>query len=172
MKFTLADAASINGKITQGESSMDWISGEDQEHFSRLRQMHDTVVMGRVTYEQARPNPEPGKLRVVLTHNPDRFASKVVPGQLEFIDASPEELAKQLKNRGRQKVLVAGGSTVTRDFLRAGLADELYLTIEPLIIGTGKPLVTKGEFATNLKLLSVKKLNDRGTLLAHYAIEK
>jgi 2,5-diamino-6-(ribosylamino)-4(3H)-pyrimidinone 5'-phosphate reductase len=45
------------------------------------------------------------------------------------------ELLRRLKRRGVDTLLVEGGGELNWGFLRAGLLDELYVTIAPLLLG-------------------------------------
>jgi dihydrofolate reductase len=42
---------------------------------------------------------------------------------------------------GDQDVAIAGGASIVRQFLAAGLLDELYLHLVPIILGTGERLL-------------------------------
>ena len=42
---------------------------------------------------------------------------------------------------GTQDVRIGGGADVIRQYLRAGLIDELHLAIAPLLLGSGEPLL-------------------------------
>jgi len=171
MKIVLADVASADGFITKGDAPnvSHWSSKEDWEHFLALRQQYELVVMGRKTFEAVQPKPEVGRLRVVLTSHPDDYAVVAVTGQLEFSALTPEELVASLKARGYNSMLLVGGGAINGAFLAAGLADELYLTIEPTLFGNGTPLLGNAAVDVALRLLESRQLNDQGTLLMHYA---
>lgn len=85
---------------------------------------------------------------------------------------TPAILAKRLAKDGHKKVLVAGGSVLCSNFLAAGLVDELYLTLEPVLFGMGEPMLAERLLDISLRLQSVVRLNDKDTLLAHYKLEK
>lgn len=173
MKIILVDVSSADGFITNGTTDQvsHWSSKEDSAHFWSLIGQHDLLVMGRKTYEAVRPKPEPGRLRMVLTNNPEGFADIAVPGQLEFSALSPDELVKTLELRGYTSMLLLGGGMVNGEFVAAGLGDELYLTIEPMLFGRGVPLLGGTTTAISLKLLKSTQLNEQGTLLLHYALD-
>lgn len=170
MKITLVMVASLNGRITKGNlnTSQWWASKEDQRHFHGLLKKAKVVVMGSRTYEASKKNIvlTLNKLRVVLTRNP----KKSISGVLEFTKDTPKQLVAKLSKRGYKELLLVGGGEINSLFLKANLVDDIYLTIEPVIFGTGKLLTSDGAFNSNLKLISIKKLNHSGTLLLHYAI--
>lgn len=174
MKIILVMVQSLNGKITAGVGSRihDWSSKEDQKYFTALTAKARLIIMGRKTYEAAKEHMvlSPNTLRVVLTKNPKRYKRETVAGQLEFAGNSPKVLIQTLKRRGYRKALLVGGAEINSAFLKAKLVNELWLTLEPLILGAGKNLVTEEHFKKQLELKSVKKLNEKGTLLLKYIL--
>ena len=60
----------------------------------------------------------------------------------------------------------------TTSFLKEQLIDEVWLTIEPKIFGTGGNFVIEEELDIDLKLLSCEKVNEQGTLITKYAVIK
>lgn len=174
MKVVAIAVSSINGKITKGNSLKvrSWVSKEDSDFFNSRLSTAKLVVMGRGTYDANRSIIKPRKecLRIVLTKNPNKYLRFEVPNQLEFSSDFPKEIVKKLGKRGYQEMLLVGGSKIYSSFLRDGLIDEIYLTVEPLIFGRGKPLFEKGKFESKLKLIKTKKLNSRGTFLLLYRV--
>jgi dihydrofolate reductase len=56
----------------------------------------------------------------------------------EFIAATPQgALDRALAVAGGQDVRIGGGPTVVRDFLKAGLVDQLHVAIVPILLGSG-----------------------------------
>lgn len=172
MRLILADVISVNGKITKGDDPdiHAWSSNEDWEHFVSLREQSDVVIIDQHTYETVHPDPEKGKLRIVIAPAPEHYKGAGIPGQLEFTDLAVKELVTRLKQEGCQTVLVAGGAGLCSSFLEAHLVDELYITFEPVLFGTGEPMLGGAAFSLSLQLQSIKQLNVRGTLLAHYTV--
>lgn len=166
--------SSADGKTTQGNNPniYTWSSTEDQEHFFSEIKKNSLIVMGRETYEASKPviKLEKGKLRIVLTHNPKKYFQRSVKGQLEFSNETPEKLIKRMSLLGYKKMLLVGGSLINGLFLKDNLVDELDLTVEPKLFGTGKNIVEGQILNTNMYLISIKKLNKTGTLLLKYGI--
>ena len=176
MKVIMVAVSSINGKLTKGEETnvYSWTSKEDAKIFFSLIEKHNLIVMGSKTYEAARTiiKLRPNKLRMVLTRNRRKYKSDMVKGSLEFTSESPKDLIKRLEKQGYKEMLLVGGTEINSAFLKNSLVDELHLTIEPLIFGKGKNLVSEVEFEVALELLEVKKLNKKGTLYLIYSISK
>lgn len=172
MHITLAAVVSADGKLTKGDDPHvhSWTSSEDAEHFMGLIHKAKLIVMGRNTYEAVRPEPQPERLRVVLTSTPQRFQADTVPGSLEFSNESPQSLVKRLEMQGHREMLLVSGGKLSVAFLRAGLVNELLLTVEPVLFGAGTELLGGIFCEAQLQLRAVKQLNQRGTLLLHYHV--
>lgn len=172
MYVTCVMVSSINGSITEGENPdiYSWTSAEDQSHFFSLLDEHSLIVMGSRTYQHAKPimKLKEGKLRLVLTRTPEEYRSEVVPGQLEFISLSPSELIQTYQNKGYNKLLLVGGSTINTLFIKAGCVDELQLTVEPVLVGGVTQIVDATLPLQKIKLHHVAQLNQTGTLLLTY----
>jgi dihydrofolate reductase len=95
-----------------------------------------------------------------------------VMGQLEFSNEEPKTLVEQLEKKGFKQMLLVSGRRVATNFFEEKLIDELWLTVEPRIFGIGDPLIDEKEFDIKMKLLSMEKLNDQGTILLKYKILK
>ena len=78
----------------------------------------------------------------------------------------------ELEGRGYSEAVMAGGAGANALFLKAGLVDEIWLTIEPLVFGTGIDLFRGTEFDLRASLISVEQLNERGTVHLKYMVNK
>ena len=173
MRLILVMVMSANGKTTNGDSPSiyTWTSPEDRAYFFSLIQDNDVIIMGRKTYEAAKPvmKLQPGKLRIVMTNQPAVYENQTVPGQLKFTKDSPTQIVNSLASDNYEQALLVGGSQINHQFLKDKLVSELWLTIEPHLFSSGNPLIAE-EFATSLELQSIEQLNDRGTLLLKYTV--
>jgi dihydrofolate reductase len=77
----------------------------------------------------------------VLTHHP-RATLKMAGGtEFHFVTSGIEAALAQAKAAaGELDVRVGGGVATIRQYLRAGLIDELYLAVRPVILGAGEHL--------------------------------
>lgn len=85
-------------------------------------------------------------LRVVLTTGPLDPAARVLtePGaETVTLAGTPAEVLDALGHRGVVRLMVEGGASVLREFLTAGLVDELQLVVAPQLVGDG-PRFTGG----------------------------
>jgi dihydrofolate reductase len=121
--------------------------------------------MGHNTFRTF-PSPLPGRLHVVLTR--DTSDKTDIPGVVEYTDKSPQEIVADLEARGYSEAVMAGGAVANALYLKAGLVDEIWLTVEPLIFGTGIDLFKGVEFDVRAQLVSVEQLNEGGTLHLKY----
>ncbi|HSY53692.1 MAG TPA: dihydrofolate reductase family protein [Opitutaceae bacterium] len=174
MHVTLLTAQSLDGFITRhDEPGSGFASPEDQTHFHAALADFDCCVMGSVTYRGARDlicaSPATKRLRVVLTRTPADRAAEARPDSLEFSSDPPKKILTGLSARGYARCVLLGGAQVHGLFLAAGLVDEAWLTIEPVLFGGGTPLLA-ARVDVRLELLASEKLNAAGTLLLRYRV--
>lgn len=174
MNVILTMVESADGKTTFWKEPhvYGWSSPEDREHFLKLRGSSPVVVMGKDTYESVKSSLEitPKTRRIILTGNPETYASVAVAGQLEFSSESPSDLVTRLNQEGYASILLVGGSRINKAFLSDQLITECYITIEPKFFGTGKSIFDDYEANISLELLDLKQLNTKGTVVLHYRL--
>ena|SRR3989338_1173986 len=166
--FVFVVAVSIDGRITQGrKEGSTWTSKEDKVFFQSELNRADAVVMGRKTF-LAIKRPFTSRNRIVFTHNTTSLQTGVCKDVVLF-SGSEGRLFKLLNKKCWKRVAVVGGTSIYDWFLKRDIIDEIYLTIEPVIFGTGKPFVLNVlSITSRFRLKSVQKLNSSGTLLLHY----
>nr|AIA12731.1 Dihydrofolate reductase [uncultured bacterium]AIA12957.1 Dihydrofolate reductase [uncultured bacterium] len=166
MKVFLVAAITADGFIGRDSGHLaDWTSPEDKKLFVRLTKQAGTMVMGSKTFATI-GRALPGRKTIVYTSKPDEFNTEGV----EATNESPIELVARLENEGVEALAVCGGASIYALFMSAGVVDELYLTVEPLLFGTGVPLFSD-QLDCKLSLLELDKLNEHSVLL-HYAVQK
>jgi len=147
MKTIAIAVMSLDGRITRhDEAGVAFASQADQDWFFAEMKDFSASVFGRRTYEVIAPNLKasmaPSRLRLVMTRNPDQYAAATVPGQLEFTDATPSGILSRLREAGHERVALLGGREVYDQFIQDQCVDELWLTLEPRLFGTGNPLLS------------------------------
>lgn len=174
MKVICVMVSSVDGKITKENSSdiHEWTSVEDGKYFSDLIQKHELIVMGRTTYESG-VKPDDKRLRIIMTSSPEKFKEEAIPGHLEFSSEDPKTLVDRLEKAGNAEMLLVGGMETNTTFFKAGLITDLWLTIEPKIIGIGKMVISPKEtYMINLQLESFEMINEKGSLLLKYKVTR
>jgi dihydrofolate reductase len=77
----------------------------------------------------------------VLTHYPRPSMPMQGGTTFHFVDDRIEAvLERAMEAAGGQDVKIAGGASTVRQYLAAGLIDELHLAITPVLLGTGERL--------------------------------
>jgi dihydrofolate reductase len=174
MKTILIFVSTLDSKITKWGDPMirSWSSKSDQVHFDAIWKDTRVIIMGSGTYKPDPVKPVLKHLFIVLTRHPENYRGSEVPGQLEFTNDPPILLIERFKKSDEDKVLIVGGPQIATLFLKAQLIDELWLTIEPKIFGTGSSFVNDEKLDIELKLLSCEQANEQGTLITKYKVKR
>ncbi len=97
--------------------------------------------------------------------------ANTIAGEIDWIDAF-----QQLETLGIKRLAILGGGKLVASVLAAGLIDELWLTVCPLILGGADaptPVEGKGflaDLAPKLELLAVKQVG--GEVFLHYRCDR
>ncbi len=174
MKIILIFVVTLDGKITKWDNPFvrTWSSKTDQQYFNKIWNDSKLIVMGSNTYNADRIRPSPNHLLVIMTGDPPGYKDQYIMGQLEFTNETPAQLATRFNKERYDQMLVTGGQHIATSFLKEGLIDELWLTIEPKIFGMGENFVTQEKLDIDLNLISCEKVNERGTLTTKYVVIK
>ena len=138
-----------------GERLHAWLDGTDPKDADIAARMFSTattgaVIMGRRTFTVGEgPWGDDGTFGLpcfVVTHRP---AAPIVKGATTFTfvtDGVDEALVQARAAAGAGNVNVMGAEIV-QQMLRAGLVDELHLTVVPILLGAGVRLFDAGSSA-------------------------
>jgi dihydrofolate reductase len=140
--------SSLDGFIAKKDNSVSWFETTDfyengvaEQDAALFLNAIDCYVMGSRTYEHALELSKTygwvyGDIpTIVLTHRKlpiDRQNIETYSGDLNQL------VTERLKPAYRN-VWVVGGSSVTKDFIRLNIADEIRQSILPIILGDGTP---------------------------------
>lgn len=168
MNVFIIAATSLDGFIAEktNQSSMDWTSAEDKKFFRERTKQARAIVMGSTTYKTI-GHPLPGRLNIIYSKNPSLHPESE---QLRITQLPPTQLIKKLEAEGYTELAVCGGAEIYALFLRAGVVNKIYVTLEPIVFGQGVPLFPEGVSA-KLQLVEQKKLSEQ-TLLLEYDVQK
>jgi dihydrofolate reductase len=163
MKVFLIAALTADGFIAKDSqhSPLNWTSKEDKKRLIELTKKAGVVVMGSRTYATIG---RPLKERVNIVYSKDKSFEGV-----EITQLPPRDLIMQLESRGFQEVAILGGSHIYNMFMKSGLVDTLYLTVEPIVFGSGVRLFTD-EMLYHLRLVT-SEVTENGSVLLEYKVD-
>ncbi len=167
MKVVIVAAMTADGFIGHhGDHFVDWTGPEDVKLFVKLTKEAGVVVMGSRTLESVQKAGRrlPGRRLIIYTTRPDEVAGE----RVETTSEDPAALVKRLKSEGANGIAVCGGTSIYDQFMKAGVVDELRLSITPKLFGNGVPLFSK-KLHQNLELQSADVLSD-GSVALHYIV--
>ncbi len=79
--------------------------------------------------------------------------------------------AKRIKAQRGKDIWLYGGASLTDAFMKEGLVDELWLSVHPILLGSGKPLFRGSDSRTKLTLLE-SKTYEFGLVSLRYSIDQ
>ena len=78
----------------------------------------------------------------VLTHHARRPLEMAGGTTFHFVTGGMEEALRRAREAaGAADVRVGGGAATIRQYMRAGLLDEMHLALAPVLLGSGEPLL-------------------------------
>jgi dihydrofolate reductase len=151
-------AASLDGFIAGPKGEFDWIPEDATIDFAALFAKIDTVLLGRRTYELTLEQPEkawnPGTRVYVFsrTMRPDEH-----PGVTIVATDAGQVVAGLRAEEGSGEIWLFGGGVLFRSLLDAGQVDRIEVTVAPVLLGGGIPLLPPGQALTTLSLTDTKR---------------
>lgn len=166
MKVILIAAITADGFIAKdSHHPANWTSAADKQIFVKLTKQLGVMVMGSNTFRTI-GRALPGRKTIVYTTDAELAARD----DIEVTTESPAALIGRLRESGANGIAVCGGASIYSQFMQAGVVDELYLTVEPVLFGSGLPLFTQS-LDTHLSLLAVNQLSD-DVVQMHYLVNR
>lgn len=164
IKVFIIAAVSTDGFIAKDNqhSPMYWTSKVDKKRFVELTKRAGVIVMGSSTYKTIG---KPLQERINIVYSKQQTFDGV-----EITQDDPKELLSKLEARGFKEVAICGGSHIYTMFMKSGLVDTIYLTIEPVFFGKGMTIFNE-ELHYSLKLVSSAASESTGSLLLEYKVD-
>lgn len=130
----------------------------------------DTKLLGRKTYEMSLrmgAKFKPGKTRtIVFSHQAQPTNA---PEGVEFVNDSVTSFVKKLRAQAGKDIWLMGGGELITSFLDHHAIDEFVITVTPVFIGDGIPLIAPRHRHTPLDLQSVEHFED-GVVQLRYRV--
>lgn len=169
-KLTIHIVSSLDGYIGKKDNSVSWFETSDnyekgvtvtQEQATEFLKKIDCYVMGSKTYEHALELSKSygwvyGDIPTIV------ISQRNLPIEKKNIELYSGDLANLVNDRLKpnyKNVWLVGGAMLIREFIRLKLADEIRLSILPIILGDGVPLFEQmlNEQALHLKDVTAYK---------------
>jgi len=154
-KVCLFIATSLDGYIAGPLGEIDWLFSDEDYGYKEFYAGVEVIVMGRKTYDQCLlfdEWPYPGKEIHVLTRNPQHRSDP----RVSFASESVPILVARLRLGGESKIWLVGGGEVNRLFLEHDLVAELIISVHPIVLGSGIPLVAGATVPRSFRLCATR----------------
>ncbi len=129
----------------------------------------DAVLMGRKTYEvgleQGLTNPYPTLDQYVFS----RSMKKSPDPAVVLVSEGAVDVVRALKQEDGRSIWICGGSELATDLFEAGLVDEVIVKLNPIVFGTGIPLLSRSLKAKPLELAKSRAYRS-GHVLLNYTV--
>jgi dihydrofolate reductase len=133
------------------------------------------LLLGRKTYEDfysVWPKRTDNPFTPVLNNSLKYVASRTLEEPLPWMNSkllrgdAADEVAKLRQSSGKD-IVILGSGVLVQSLLQRNLIDELMLTINPLILGSGRRLFPDGGAPATLRLIDATPTT-KGVIIARY----
>ena len=179
MKTQYYTAMSVNGYLADETNSLDWLFqfGEIEsmkDDYPRFMEQIGAVAMGSTTYEWVLNHEK-------LLEHPEKWPYQVpawvfsrrqlplVPGaDIRLVQGDVARIhADMVKAANGKNIWIAGGGDLVGQFHDHGLLDELILTVAPVMLRAGAPLLPRDIVTPPMKLVRVEQHGDVYAVLVY-----
>ena len=169
-KVVYGGAMSLDGFIAGPNGEYDWILMDPDIDFAALMGRFDTFLIGRKTFEVMRrmgnaAPPTPGIRNIVCSRT---LRPEDCPGATLSDDA--QSLVSELRTMPGKDIALFGGGELFRSLLAAGLVDEVAVSVMPVLLGGGIPLLPSPADRARLTLKKHRVYEKTGTVGLEYEI--
>ena len=166
-------ATSADGFIARPDGDMEWLTSRPAPAgfygMNAFVRSIDTKVLGRKTYEAslrlgARFD-EKSRFIVFSRHAPPADA----PAGVEFVNGGIGPFVSRLREQPGKNIWLMGGGELIASFLDEQAIDEFVISVVPVLIGDGIPLIARRHRHVPLGLHSIERFED-GVVQLHYRV--
>lgn len=170
-KVILGVAISLDGYIAGPNGEYDWCFTDQDYGMSDFMKETDALIMGRKSYELVQTvegsNPWNGVTMYVVSNT-----LRAVSGpDAQLVSGDLTEEVTKLKQLPGKSIWLFGGAQLTTAFINLGLVDELWLSVHPILLGSGKSLFQQIQDRRKLTLLESKSY-DTGLVSLKYHVNQ
>lgn len=162
-------AVSLDGYIAGPHGEYDWIVPDPDIDFAAMMARFDTFLIGRKTFEAMRravqESPPPGIQYILCSRM--LTAADFAHGPV-VSDAAA--CVMDLRSKPGKDIAIFGGGELFRALLAAGLVDRIELSVVPVLLGGGIPLLPALAARIRLRLLEHRAYPRSGTAVLRYEV--
>jgi dihydrofolate reductase len=170
-------AASADGYIARADGDLEWLTKrrapEGFYGMNAFMQTIDTKVLGRKTFEES------VKLGAKFDNDQERtivFSHQApppgVPRSVEFVNEAIGKFVGALRMQPGKDIWLMGGGEIIAAFLDAKAIDEFVISVVPVFIGDGIPLIARRHRHVRLDLISNERFDDGLVQLRYRVINR
>ena len=167
-------ATSADGYIARPDGDLDWLTSRPAPKgfygMNAFMKTIDTIVFGRKTYDASlnlgAKFDSKSRYIVFSRHAPPPD----VPKGVEFVNDAIGAFVTRLREQPGKHIWLMGGGELIASFLDEHAIDEFVISVVPVFIGDGIPLIARRPREVSLELLSTDSLED-GLVQLHYRVQ-
>ena len=166
-------ATSADGYIARPDGDMEWLTSRPKPAgfygMGEFVKSIDTKLLGRKTFEESvRLGAKfDARTRYIVF---SRYASPAdVPSGVEFVGGSIGEFIASLREQPGKDIWLMGGGDLIASCLDQQVIDEFIITVMPVFIGDGRPLIARAHRHVSLDLHGVERFED-GVVQLRYGV--
>lgn len=163
-------AMSLDGYIADSHDAFDWILNDDTVDFAGLFARVDTIILGRRTYDVVRAHGDPPWKPGTRVFVVSRTLAPESKGGVTVVSGDPVAIASSLRREsGDGEIWLFGGGQLFAELLAGNQVDAVEVTIVPVLLGGGIPMLAPTPSRTTLALTH-SHVYPSGLVALHYAV--
>ena len=167
-------ATSADGYIARPDDDLEWLTSRPKPDgfygMSAFMKSIDTKLLGRRTFELSRRMGAKfglGSRTIVFSrHAPPPDA----PSGVEFVNGAIGAFLTRLREQPGKDIWLLGGGDLIASCLDEHAIDEFVISVVPVFLGDGIPLIARRHRHVSLALTSVEHFED-GVVQLRYGVE-
>lgn len=175
-KLILGLAITLDGYIEGPDGEYDWCFTDQDYGLNEFFKHIDAIFIGRKSYEMMQQHSasssgeETPGMPALTEYVFSKTLTSVKEGAVLISEDSIAE-ARSIKNQQGKDIWLFGGASLGDALMKEGLVDELWLSVHPILLGSGKRLFQEQGSRTQLTLMD-SKTYETGLVSLHYSIKR